>query len=512
MEEMTDKSRIARFPRNDFRLAQQSSYDRDSVEFEEAKYEATGWFANFDRNSNKKNGNFERKEIINGREEYVVMEHTGPGAIVRTWMPWESYKKPGTNAIIRFYIDGKSEPALQGNMFDLLNGKGLIPYPLAHESLASAVSFFPIPYAKSMKVTVSEMPFFFQFTYRAYDADTHVKSFTMADYTRATELIEKTAQTLSNLNQPQQSYELAASTILRSGEQMSLALPAGNAAIEAIKVKLGNYDDAHITRHVIIKMSFDDKQTVWSPIGDFFGTGIGVNPFEDRYRAVLEDGTMLSSWVMPYQRNAMITLKNIGPDPVDVDLQANTGEWVWDDASMYFNAAWRGQYPVATRPYSDWNYVTLTGKGVYVGDSLTVMNPDKRWWGEGDEKIYVDGETFPSIFGTGTEDYYAYSWGGKSTDFYQHPFHAQPRANVYNKLNRKTTDERNTQGYSTETRVRALDTMPFSSSLKLDMEIWSWADAQMGYGVGLYWYADENTTSNRQPDEFEARNVPPLPN
>ena len=139
------------------------------------------------------------------------------------------------------------------------------------------------------------------------------------------------------------------------------------------------------------------------------------------------------------------------------------------------------------------------------------MNPVEKWWGEGDEKIYVDGENFPSIFGTGTEDYYAYSWGGVSTDFYEHPFHSQPRAHVYNKNNCKTDVLRNTQGYSTETRVRALDTMPFGSSLHLDMEVWSWNDVQMGYGVGLYWYGESATKSNRKPEPVDVLNVPPLP-
>jgi phage protein U len=45
------------------------------------------------------------------------------------------------------------------------------------------------------------------------------------------------------------------------------------------------------------------------------------------------------------------------------------------------------------------------GRRVYVGDTLTIMNPEEQWWGEGDEKIWVDGEDFPSLFGTGTEDY-----------------------------------------------------------------------------------------------------------
>ena len=180
---------------------------------------------------------------------------------------------------------------------------------------------------------------------------------------------------------------------------------------------------------------------------------------------------------------------------------------------LYFNASWRGQYPIPTRPYSDWNYVTLKGRGVYVGDTLTIMNPVERWWGEGDEKIWVDGEEFPSIFGTGTEDYYAYSWGGVSTDFYEHPFHAQPRCHKYNKLNRKTnSSERNTQGYSTETRTRSLDTMPFEQlaatrhgSVVLERIV------DMGYGVGTYWYGDAATTSNRNPDPVEVLDVPPLP-
>ncbi|MEP3837797.1 MAG: DUF2961 domain-containing protein [Algibacter sp.] len=103
--------------------------------------------------------------------------------------------------------------------------------------------------------------------------------------------------------------------------------------------------------------------------------------------------------------------------------------------------------------------------------------------------------------------------GGKSTDFYEHPFHAQPKSNVYNKLNRKpkVIKGKNTSGYNIETRTRALDIMPFSSSLQLDMEVWSWTDCEMGYGVGVYWYGNRETTSNSVIDEKEVLNVPPLP-
>ncbi|WP_145421999.1 glycoside hydrolase family 172 protein [Planctomycetes bacterium K23_9] len=504
---MTDRDRVAHYPQHDFRLKQASSYNRASKTPDDPK----GWFDNFDRSTNDTHKNYVRVEENDGRKEYVVMEDEGAGAITRFWVPWKNQLKPGSDMVIRFYLDGSSEPVIEGNMFELFQGKGLIPFPLAHESLRSAVSFFPIPYAKNCKVTMSDHPFFFQFTYREYDEDVAVKTFSMEDFTAAKPLIDTTCQKLLNPNASAAGEVVNMKETIGGGNEQSVSLPAREAAITSLSLKLGSYEDPNVTRHVVLKISFDDKETVWCPIGDFFGSGIGLNPLQGWYRTVNADGTMTCRWVMPYKNNAKISVVNLGDVPVSVDFSATIGDWKWDSRSMYFHAGWRGQYPVPTRPYSDWNYVTLQGRGVYVGDTLTIMNPVERWWGEGDEKIFVDGESFPSIFGTGTEDYYAYSWGGRSTDFYEHPFHGQPFSHKYNKLNRKTGNEKNTQGFSTETRTRALDTMPFGSSLKLDMEVWSWTDCDMGYGVGTYWYGFADTTSNRKPEPVEALNVPPLP-
>ena len=504
LKEMVDRDAVARFPETDFRLKQHSSYDRRS----KTPDDATGWFANNDYNRNKTHRNYIRIEENNGQKEWVLMDHKGAGAIVRTWMPFRTVPE---DSLVRFYLDGATEPTLEGNTCTLLNGTGLIPYPFAHQSLFSAVSFFPIPYAGRCKVTVTRQPFFFQFTFREYPEGTAVESFTMKGYEAAGDLAERVGKTLLDPQDSDADEKVALVATLVSKEEKAVELPPGAAAVRGLSVKLGRYDNAAVTRSVVLKMEFDGKQTAWCPVGDFFGTGIGLHPFQGWYRTVVEDGTMSCRWVMPYRESGRISIVNLGDEPVDVQLEVRTGGWSWDDRSMVFHAAWRGQYPVATRPYSDWNYVTLKGRGVYVGDTLTVMNPVEKWWGEGDERIWVDGESFPSIFGTGTEDYYGYSWGGVSTDFYEHPFHAQPRCHKYNKLNRKTTSERNTQGYSTETRTRSLDTMPFGGSLQLDMEVWSWSDCDMGYGVGAYWYGDADTTSNRKPDPEGALAVPPLP-
>ena len=74
----------------------------------------------------------------------------------------------------------------------------------------------------------------------------------------------------------------------------------------------------------------------------------------------------------------------------------------------------------------DWPALRVSGRpGRFVGLLLNVYNPTPAWWGEGDEKIYVDGESFPSTFGTGTEDYFGYAWG--DNHLYSNPFHAQTR-------------------------------------------------------------------------------------
>ncbi|MDF7799035.1 DUF2961 domain-containing protein [Pontiellaceae bacterium B1224] len=509
LNEMTDRDSVARYPEQNFRLKQQSSYNRASKTPDEPK----GWFTNMDFNTKgDKRHNYIRREEKDGKTEWVLMDHEGPAAIVRTWMPWHNQHNGGSDITMRIYLDGADEPAIEGNMLGMFDGTGLVPYPFAHPSLRSAVNFFPIPYAKSCKVTTDRMPFFFQFTFREYDEGTPVKTFTMADFEAAKALTETTGKMLLNPAATGAGSPQRFSATLSAQEEKEIALPAGTAAVRELSVKLGSYDDPNVMRQVILKMEFDGKETVWCPVGDFFGTGIGLNPVQGWYRTVAEDGTMSCRWVMPYKTGGKVTLQNLSGAPVEAELEVKTGDWTWDERSMYFNAMWRGQYPVPTRPFSDWNYVTLKGRGVYVADTLTIMNPVEKWWGEGDEKIWVDGEDFPSIFGTGTEDYYAYSWGGRSTDFYEHPFHAQPYSHKYNKLNRKTAaDERNTQGFSVESRSRALDTMPFGSSLQLDMEVWSGTDCDMGYQVGMMWYGFADTASNRKPEPTEVVNVPPLP-
>jgi hypothetical protein len=136
----------------------------------------------------------------------------------------------------------------------------------------------------------------------------------------------------------------------------------------------------------------------------------------------------------------------------------------------------------------DINYTKLEGEGIYVGDVLVLFNTEPRWWGEGDEKIYVDGEGFPSHIGTGTEDYYGYAWC-RPESFTNHPFISQPdgSGNL-------------APGYTVNIRYRGLDGIPFKESLTFDMELWHWTKALMNYAVATFWYMKPGGKCFVEPD------------
>ncbi len=492
LREMIDREAIVRLPEPWYTCRQASSYDRASTSPEDAKT----WFANGDASQ------YLRVENSGPRREWVMMDADGPGAIVRLW----SANPKGT---LRIYLDHESQPALVAPMNELLGGTWsvggvTVGPPLAAERSRGWNLYLPVPYASHCKITCDSDGFYYQVNYRTYEPSAQVTSFTTDQLVAASVLLDRAQQTLVDRAPEIGKATPQASGELTRGGVVNLTLPPGAAAITTITctVSTGHYADA--LRQLVLSAEFDGESTIWCPVGDFFGSGIGVNPFSDWYRSVSSDGgaTLTARWIMPYQKSAALHLTNFGDEKIIVQLNAATEPWTWDHRSMHFHARWRQEDPIATRPMHDWNYINIKGQGVYVGDSLAVANPVEAWWGEGDEKIYVDGEVFPSHFGTGSEDYYGYAWCCPET--FAGPFHAQPRC-----------DGPGNYGHTSVSRVRLLDGIPFRKSLNFDMEVWHWADCQEGYAAATFFYARPGAFDNRpaQPEEAMrgALDPPPLP-
>jgi len=492
LREMIDRDAIARLPQPWYTCRQASSYDRASTSPDDAKT----WFANGDASQ------YLRAENNGPQREWVMMDADGPGAIVRIW----SANPKGT---LRIYLDHESQPALTAPMAELLGSKWsvggvTVGQPLSAERSRGWNFYLPIPYASHCKVTCDSDGFYYQVNYRTYDPNAPVTSFTTDQLVAASPLLDRVQQTLADRTSDIGNAKQQAGGELTRGGVMHLTLPPGAAAVTTITCIASTDHYADALRQLVLFAEFDGESTIWAPVGDFFGSGIGVNPFGDWYRSVSSDGgaTLAARWIMPYQKDAALKLTNFGDEKIKVQLSTTTEPWTWDDRSMHFHARWRQEDPIATRPMHDWNYINIKGQGVYVGDSLAVANPVEAWWGEGDEKIYVDGETFPSHFGTGTEDYYGCAWCCPET--FTGPFHAQPRC-----------DGPGNYGHTSVLRGRLLDGIPFRQSLNFDMEVWHWADCHEGYAATTFFYARPGEFDNRPPQPEEAMrgalDPPPLP-
>jgi hypothetical protein len=495
LREMVDNDAVARWPDPLFICKQASSYDRAKV-----APDKPGWFANGDHSQ------YIRLEEHDGRKEHVMMEADGPGAIVRFWLTVGGEKE----GMIRIYLDGANEPTLTFTSYDLLSGDLNIDAPLAQPHPGYSPKgggntlYLPIPYAQQCKVTWEEKSKgarYYQINYRAYTPGTTVKTFTQTALEAARTAIDRVNRMLSEPSGVLSARPLSDESIVRhfddtleAGTERTHTLPPGPSAIKTIELSVHVDDPAtleHVLRAMIVQLTFDGVRTVWCPASDFFGSGVGLNPVENRYYTVRADGTMICRWVMPYQKTASITLANIGKQAMKTTLRTLHLPWKWDNRSMHFHTVWHYEGGLKTPPVTDWNYVTISGKGVYVGDTLALFNPVTTWYGEGDEKIWVDGESFPSHMGTGTEDYYSFSYAPKPV--HQTPFTNEPRI-----------DHHSTQGHNTLIRTRSLDGIPFQKSLTFDIELMSWKPTTLIYAATTCWYAFSGTTSNIKPQPLDA--------
>ncbi|MBK7405189.1 MAG: DUF2961 domain-containing protein [Phycisphaerales bacterium] len=487
LEELVDRGAVARVPEPWYTCRQASSYDRHSVSSEDTET----WFANGDVDQ------FERVEDHAGRREWVMMDVQGPGAVVRIWSA-----NPKGN--MRIYLDGADAPAIEGPMTALLGGdwsaEGVkVGHPISQSRSKGWNLYLPIPYASSCRITSDAPGFYYQVNYRTYEEGTSVESYTAGALKRAAALLGRVQERLGS-PWPTVAAGLTKAAIGPGGEA-SIVLPAGPHAVRDFVVKLDAGAPRDALRNVVVEGTFDGEQTVWAPLGDFFLSGPLPNKVETWVSHVDPKSQVLrSGWLMPYESAGTLLLHNYGSEPVTLAFGVASDAWTWDERSMHFVARWRQEDPIHTRPMRDWNYVEATGEGVYVGDTLSVSNPVTDWWGEGDEKIYVDGEDFPSHFGTGTEDYYGYAWC--CPEPFNGPFHAQPRC-----------DGPGNYGHTTVARVRLLDGIPFTKSIKTDIEVWHWAECDITYAATTFLYMRPGGATNRpaQPEEAAKGVVDPAP-
>lgn len=214
-------------------------------------------------------------------------------------------------------------------------------------------------------------------------------------------------------------WKISPSIIIRPGETFTLADIEGSGAIQQIwMTPTGNW------RYSILRIYWDDQEhpSVECPVGDFFGMGWGKYAPLTSLAVCVNPGSAFNCyWEMPFRKRARITMTNIADEEMRLYYQINyTLTDVPEDAA-YFHAQFRRANPL---PYKE-DYTILDGvqgQGHYVGVYMAWGVNNSGWWGEGEIKFFLDGDgEWPTICGTGTEDYFcgSYNFENKETRQYE---------------------------------------------------------------------------------------------
>ena len=277
----------------------------------------------------------------------------------------------------------------------------------------------------------------------------------------------------------------------------------GPGTISHIWFTIADNEIYHLKR-IVLRIYWDGETTpsVETPIGDFFGLGLGTyHSWHSQMLSVGSVKSLNSYFPMPFAHHARITVTNEGQQPIG-DLYYNIDYRTYAKplpaGTLYFHAQYHQAQPahgwttdwlrngdpqIDNKPNLDGanNYVWLDAKGhgQFVGVTMSVIQNQDDWWGEGDDMFFIDGEKTPSIGGTGTEDYFLGAWdfGGEafSYDLYGAPVVGEEVAGSHSSVYRFHLDQ----------------PIPFEKSIKATIEHGNANARSDNYYSVAYWYQAE---------------------
>jgi hypothetical protein len=290
---------------------------------------------------------------------------------------------------------------------------------------------------------------------------------------------------------------------LAPGEALTVLDDSGPGAITHLWFTIASDEQFHLKK-LVLRIFWDSESTpsVEAPIGDFFGLGLGEYfLYQSMPLSVAPDKALNSFFVMPFQKHARITVSNEGSQKVyalyyNIDYRACSKPLPAD--TLYFHA----QYRQATPNHGwtiDWkdngdpkvdkrsnlsgedNYIWMeaNGRGQFAGVTMSVLQNQDYWWGEGDDMFFVDGEKTPSINGTGSEDYFLGAW-----DFGTHSF-------SYPLFGAHIVGEERAGGHSSLYRFHLDSPITFTKSFKATIEHGHANHRSDNFYSVAYWYQTE---------------------
>ena len=512
---------LAQPPKNE-RAGTFSSYDRSSVYQPETDcYQ--NWGANEDGTG----------IIRTENEEEVVVELSGSGVIWRVWSA-----KPEKGAI-NFYFDGETEASYSRPFKQFFEQLTDDVSPAGFPSLAPKLSggynsYIPIPFHDGIKITFSkDWGMYYHFTYTLFE-DKKLPTFA--------EVISKEglcllAEVDRQLYAAGDSYDARCETIsvnFKENTRQKLKFTqAGALTYLGIETNLENFSSEkqkRILRETVLTIYWDhEKESAVSvPLGDFFGSAPGYNLFQSM-AVGMTSKRMYANWFMPFSEGALLEFTYEGKENLELKVAYRLETLPKEEADqlLRFHAKWhQGEFKQLDRKrfveggdrFPDWPILLTQGAGRFCGVHLHVLDTWEKpeiespmwwygqgaektidwWWGEGDEKFFVDGEKFPSTFGTGSEDYIGYAWAAEP------PFALFESAYAVQSL--MPIDG---NGHTSVMRLQICDNVPFTTSFAGFIEKYKdneWGESGIcKYEATPFWYQKAHQSDGYATPSLEKR-------
>ncbi len=287
-----------------------------------------------------------------------------------------------------------------------------------------------------------------------------------------------------------QGWKISPSVVIRAGETFTLADIEDSGVIQQIwMTPTGNW------RFSILRIYWDDQEqpSVECPVGDFFASGWGkFAPLSSLAVCVNPGSAFNAYWQMPFRRRCRITISNIAEQDMILYYQINYSLTEVPDEAAYFHAQFRRVNPLAYKQ----DYVLLEGvqgQGQYVGTYMAWGVNNNGWWGEGEIKFFIDGDkAFPTICGTGTEDYFCGSYNFENQQTKEYQLFSTPYAGLHQII--KPDGVYQSQMRFGMYRWHIVDPIRFKQDLRVTIQALGWrADRrylplQDDIASVVYWY------------------------
>ena len=492
--------------------------DLDRLATPPAAGERTGLFSSFDRRQGTiRDGRYVHWDANNDRGQFVRVTEDGwnvmaeldqPGALTRIWCT-----QPAGD--VRITLDG--EDVIAAPLVDLFNG-AVEPFgiPLTYEIPpgTAAISFFPIAFSKSCRVLSRGFEGEYQIDYVTFPAGTQVERFRPELNSAARSALDVVVKAfkdgLSNRQlfkgHPTGWYGGAPPDRLQHGDRFAWDVK-GAGTIRAFYVSLTDKygpRELYALHKIILRIHWDghSEPDIEVPLAQFFGTGYERNLYNSLVMGTdlgtrmpgespNEGWFMYCYFPMQFTDGVHIEFENLNRKRVGMMFYMRIVRDAPPSAALRFKVRAQKADPCQT---FDFPILETSGAGRLVGCVLNVDCPRDQWWGDGDHKVWIDREPFPSILGTSTAGYFGNLTGLRA---FRMPLHGATRVS--------------TPGKSSVYRWHIPDCVNFQEAIQFKLENWQVNRANdVYYNTVVYWYGQPDAPASFKRLSEEMLELPGL--